>query len=236
MAENKKSFVLYADMIHTVKKMPKSKQADLFMTILKYVNDENPVVEDLIVSLVWEPIKFQLKRDLLKYENIRTKKSDAGKKGMEIRYKKDNSVITEPNSVTSLVTKLTDTVNDNVTVNVNDINNTSVSFKTMPLPEDGGEIPEIIAGSCIELVKFTKNKRVTVETIKGMWPLFKIQNLTGKKYYADVGSIYSHFMNWIKTQNFEEIKDIQPGKSNLSATVRKLNEQHAAKKKESATG
>ncbi len=78
MAENKNSFILYGDMIHTVRKMPKGKQADLFMTILRYVNDENPVVEDLIVSLVWEPIKQQLKRDLVKYKGTVDKKSLAG--------------------------------------------------------------------------------------------------------------------------------------------------------------
>ncbi len=55
MAENKKSFVLYKDIIHTVKKMPKEKQADLFVTILEYVNDENPSIDDILVDLVFEP-------------------------------------------------------------------------------------------------------------------------------------------------------------------------------------
>ena len=56
MAENKKSFVLYADLIHTVKKMPKEKAGELFLTILSYVNDEQPVVDDMLVDLVFEPI------------------------------------------------------------------------------------------------------------------------------------------------------------------------------------
>lgn len=60
MAENKKSFVLYADLIHTVKKMPKEKAGELFLTILSYVNDEQPVVDDMLVDLVFEPIKRQL--------------------------------------------------------------------------------------------------------------------------------------------------------------------------------
>ena len=79
MAEDKKSFVLYADLIHTVKKMPKDKQGDLFMTILAYVNDENPVVDDLLIDLVFEPIKRQMKRDLVKYETAKEKRREAGR-------------------------------------------------------------------------------------------------------------------------------------------------------------
>ena len=81
MAENKKGFVLYCDLIHTVKKMPKNKIADLFLTILSYVNDENPVVNDLLVGVVFEPIKLQLKRDLVKYEHTKEKRSAIGKEG-----------------------------------------------------------------------------------------------------------------------------------------------------------
>ena len=81
MADEKKSFVLYTDLIHTVRKMPKDKVGDLFLTILSYVNDENPNVDDLIVDLVFEPIKLQLKRDLVKYEEKRGKNSDNGKEG-----------------------------------------------------------------------------------------------------------------------------------------------------------
>ncbi|MDB5200553.1 MAG: hypothetical protein JWO92_2516 [Chitinophagaceae bacterium] len=89
MAENKKSFILYADLIHTVEKMPKGKQADLFMTILKYVNDKNPVVDDLIVGLVWEPIKLQLKRDLKDWEAIKDDRSNGGKLGNLKRWNSD---------------------------------------------------------------------------------------------------------------------------------------------------
>jgi hypothetical protein len=56
MAEIKKSFVLYADLIHTVKKYTKDKQGDLFMTILAYVNIGNPVVDDFL-DLVFQAYK-----------------------------------------------------------------------------------------------------------------------------------------------------------------------------------
>ena len=68
MAEDKKSFLLYVDLIHTVKKLPKEKIGDLFLTILEYVNDMNPTVDDILVEIAFEPIKQQLKRDLRQWE------------------------------------------------------------------------------------------------------------------------------------------------------------------------
>ena len=90
MAENKKSFILYCDIIHTVKKLPKDKQADLFMHILEYVNDMNPVTDDFVVEIAFEPIKQALKRDLIKYEKIRQRNAENGKTGG--RPKKDVEV------------------------------------------------------------------------------------------------------------------------------------------------
>ena len=81
MAENKKGFVLYADLIHTVKQLPDDKAGMLLKHILSYVNDENPTTEDIIINIAFEPIKQQLKRDLVKYEDVKVKRSKAGKLG-----------------------------------------------------------------------------------------------------------------------------------------------------------
>lgn len=81
MAENKKSFLLYCDLIHTVSKMPDDKAGQLLKHVLEYVNDLNPQTEDLIIQLTFEPIKQQLKRDLLKYKAISEERSEIGKLG-----------------------------------------------------------------------------------------------------------------------------------------------------------
>lgn len=78
MALNKKSFVLYCDLIHTVNKLPDDKAGLLFKHLLAYVNDENPITDDLIVDISFEPIKRQLKRDLNKWEEKLSQKSSAG--------------------------------------------------------------------------------------------------------------------------------------------------------------
>lgn len=81
MADNKKSFILYTDLIHTVSKMPNDKAGELLKHILNYVNDKNPQTDDLIIQLTFEPIKQQLKRDLKKYETKKDQKSESAKLG-----------------------------------------------------------------------------------------------------------------------------------------------------------
>ena len=121
--DGKKSFVLYADLIHMVKKLPKDKQAELFVLILEYVNDMDPEPEDIILQIAFEPIKNQLKRDLKKWESIKEKRSEAGKLGgrprKQDKAKKANGFFEKQKKQD----EAKKAVNDNVTVNVNDINN-----------------------------------------------------------------------------------------------------------------
>ena len=51
MAENKKSFVLYTDLIHTLTHLAPEEQGDLFMHILKYVNGKNVIISKLSLKL-----------------------------------------------------------------------------------------------------------------------------------------------------------------------------------------
>jgi hypothetical protein len=108
MAENKKSFLLYCDLIHTISKMPNDKAGELFKHILSYVNDENPESEDLIINLTFEPIKQSLKRDLIKYEQKRIKNTENANK----RWNKENANASERinNNAKNAVI---DSVNDN---------------------------------------------------------------------------------------------------------------------------
>ena len=100
MAEGKKGFILYADIIHVVKKLPIEKRGELFTIILEYVNDENPEVKDILIDLVFEPIKRQLKRDLVKYENRAEKSRENGRLGGRPKKPKKpsglNNNLTEP--------------------------------------------------------------------------------------------------------------------------------------------
>ena len=88
MAENKKGFLLYADHIHTVRKLSDAQAGILFKTILAFVNDElgvNPSIADPLTDMAFEPIKLQLKRDLKRYEKIIENRSLAGKASAALR-------------------------------------------------------------------------------------------------------------------------------------------------------
>jgi len=135
MAENKKSFVLYADLIHTVKKMPNDKAGELLKHILSYVNDENPETDDLIIQLTFEPIKQQLKRDLKRYEEKKKQWSEAGKRSAEVR-KKQRTLTNVKKRSTDLTVNDNDNVNVNVSVNdnVNNIEDRKSDFKKSLFP------------------------------------------------------------------------------------------------------
>jgi len=152
MANNKKSFVLYCDLIHTVNQLPNESAGMLFKHILSYVNDENPSTDDMIVKIAFEPVKQQLKRDLKKYEKIKIKRSEAGKKSAEVK-QQNSTKSTSVESVQQTPTK--STVNDNVNVNVND---NVINIKKLLLSE-------------IEISDFIKDNYTEITV--GFWNLFK---------------------------------------------------------------
>lgn len=123
MAKGKKGFMLYADLLHTVDKLPNETAGILFKHILSYVNDLNPSCDDLIINIAFEPIKQQLKRDLLHWESVKEKRSMAGKESANKR----QQMSTHVESVEQTLTKSTVIVKDNV--NVKDIINTVFSFE-----------------------------------------------------------------------------------------------------------
>jgi hypothetical protein len=116
MAKDKKGFILYCDMRYTIEKLTHEQAGILFKHILKYVNDEDPIAEDLLIEIAFEPIKQQLKRDLVKFEDTKVKRSEAGKAGANKRWQ------TEANDSKRIQTIAK--IADNVSVNDNDIINT----------------------------------------------------------------------------------------------------------------
>jgi hypothetical protein len=89
MADGKKSFLLYCDLIHTVGKLPNEEAGVLFKHILNYVNDKNPETNNLLVEVAFEPIKQQLKRDLLRWSDEQEKRKEQGSLGNLKRWHTD---------------------------------------------------------------------------------------------------------------------------------------------------
>jgi hypothetical protein len=141
--EGKRSFILYADLIEVVEKLPADKAGELFLTILKYVNDQDPEPDDILVSIAFAPIKQTLKRDLKKWNTYIEKQRENGSKGGRPKSQKpDNQEDNNPTETQKSgglfgYPKKADSVNvivnDNVNVNANEreINTSLVSGKNL---------------------------------------------------------------------------------------------------------
>jgi len=202
--EGKKSFVLYSDIIHTVRKLPNNKAGELFKLILSYVNDENPTTKDLAVDLVFEPIKQQLKRDLKQWEKRAERSRENGQLGGRPvtqnnpeEPKLTQQVIPEP--------RKPDSVNGIVTVNdtVTKIQNIDIDFSL--------ELPEMKINNAIEYLSRTRKTEADRDLVLTLWTAFKEKNFTGEKFYKSEAKIFGHFFETLK---FEKINGHSTTKKN----------------------
>ena len=176
MAENKKSVLLYCDIIHTVKELSDEEAGKLFKHYLEYINDLNPSAPDKLTQIVFEPIKQNLKRDLKKWED----KSLKNKEIANIRWQKNNA-----NACERINSDANDADKDKVTVKVIDKDKVkdiiNIWFKDL---ENSSQLETI----CINN-KFDINQ---VRNIK--IPEFrKVAELE----YPNYQKFVSHFKNWI---------------------------------------
>ena len=179
MAEGKKSFVLYSDLIHTVSKMPSDKAGDLFKHILSYVNDEEPISDDLIIQLTFEPIKQQLKRDLKKWEKQHNQRVEAGKRSAEVR--KRNSTSVNERSVSSTVS---------VNVNVNDIQ--LLYDKFVEEVKSGGYDSRVEA----MYMRLKLQKGSLTQLIQE----FKLHLVEENRLHKNTNDLFINFKNWLNIQ------------------------------------
>jgi hypothetical protein len=177
MAENKKSFVLYTDIIHVFSNLTDDEAGKLIKHLLAYVNDQNPITDNRIIQIAFEPIKLQLKRDLKHWESVINKRKDAGKLGGLAKASKGKQELANLAVTDTVNVTVTDTVN----VNVNEINNIDTFFLDF---ENGSHIVEIA-----RINNFTtyqvKNKLIEFRTVAEL-------------SYPNYGKFVSHFKNWIR--------------------------------------
>lgn len=113
MAENKKSFIAYADWKETFDALDNEKAGELIKHIFAYVNDENPVSKDMLINAVFASIRQTLKRDLRKWEKQYNQRVEAGKKSAKVRQR--NSTVVNGRSVSSTVSV---SVSDNISKDI----------------------------------------------------------------------------------------------------------------------
>ena len=231
MAEEKKGFLVYCDLIHTVKLLPDEIAGKLFKHLLAYVNDENPITDNLMVSLAFEPIKQSLKRDLKKWEGKKEGYSNNGKIGNLKRYNKDiyekfkNDEITldealelaevrkssppdQPRSPT--IAKLA--VKDSVSVSVNDRVNVNVKDNVivndiLPLKVNPNKVNEVL--KMFDETNF-KQKEIIYKTNKEnirikLLEFLETESLNDTFVNKPLGNVIKHFFNWLQYRKPREV-------------------------------
>ena len=178
MAENKKSFIAYADWKETFDALSDEKAGQLIKHIFAYVNDENPESEDMLINAVFANIKHTLKRDLRKWEKQHEQRKEAGKKSAEVR--KHNATLVNARSISS-----TDSVS--VSVSVNERKDIYRSFAHLSISEKEFKKLE---------VEYTKQQ---IENV-----LDAIENFKNNTKYK---SLYLTSKNWLKRLPKDEHED-----------------------------
>ena len=129
MAENKKSFLFYVDWKSTFDELPNELAGELIKHILSYVNDEEPVSDNIIIRAVFPNIKNTLKRDLVKYNEFIKKQIENGKLGgrpkTQLNPNNPTLILDNPNEAKK---PDTDTVRDKVIDKVNNIEERKLKF------------------------------------------------------------------------------------------------------------
>lgn len=213
MAKDKKGFILYADLIKVVSKLPDETAGKLFKIVLMYVNDLEIVIDDLLLDVAFEPIKNQLKRDLVKFEGVKEERSKSGQLGNLKRYHKDlyakvkaNEISLEEaqNIVKDSKTSHSDTklaVTDTVNVTVTDTVNvsTKVDVEADDTLHDINNLKEHYLTKDRIIKSLINNKQLGLKNKKHVEARLSefTQSLSDKGRFSETWIEYTkYFLNW----------------------------------------
>lgn len=209
MAENKKSVLLYCDIINTVEALTDKEAGKLFKHYLRYVNDLDPVAPDKITQIVFEPIKQDLKRDLLKWKLKCEKNSEIAKEGWEKRKGANASERIKPDA------KHADTDKDNDTDNDKEVlwSQTQKDFF-----------------NCYHWIeKFSRDKNVRPDELKRQMELF-ITDVDLSNQIKDLKELQSHFLHSFNKGKYKKVEVTDKDQTVLAGVHDKFRQAQAANK------
>lgn len=196
MAENKKSFIAYCDWIDTFNELDNEHAGMLIKHLLEYVNDKNPVTENMIVRVGFANIKTTLKRDLKKWENTSTVRSETGKiggiKSGEARRHKSKQI--KANEANALKSKQIE--HDNVNDSVNDVDYSSSTLFSLAFFER-----EITIGQNEFTLHAQRQTNRTLDELENLINVFITEcRSLSKLSWPNASDARKHFINWVKKQ------------------------------------
>lgn len=189
MAENKRSIILYCDLIHTVEKLTDDEAGKLLKHLLRYVNDMNPVPPDRLTEMIFEPLKQNLKRDLKNWEDIKSKKSHSGFIGNLKKWHPDiytkfiEKLITKEEAIELIEGRKTSHSDGIIAPNLTELNKKQdlTEFLFADLPNS-----QVFEESCIR-------SQIKKDEIIKKLPEFK---KVARPDYKNMSDLIFHFKNW----------------------------------------
>ena len=125
----KDSFILYTEQKEVIEKLSDEQAGKLIKAIYKYVETGQMPKLDTLLEIVIIPFKQNIDRNADKYEEIKQKRSLAGKAGAKIKKQKQTKQANDnfvKQTVANQAVNVNVNDNDNVNVNDNDNNNNVV--------------------------------------------------------------------------------------------------------------
>lgn len=123
MTDNKKSFVAYTDWGSIFNMLTDDEAGRLAKHLFSHVNKQKSTLDDRMLTVLFEPIRLQLERDNLKYETVKERRKEAGRKGglKSGETRKQNEAIASDAKQDKANEAVIVNGNDTVNVNDNDI-------------------------------------------------------------------------------------------------------------------
>jgi hypothetical protein len=209
--EGKKSFVLYTDQREVFDELDDAEAGKLIKHIFAYVNDEDPETENKLLRLAFLPIKTQLKRDLKLWDNKKSQRSEAGKKGGLAKASKAKQTLAKPSNARNGLANVA--VNDNVNVNVI---YTDTQKEVAVNEESHNEIFRTLWKSSIWIEGIAMKNKATLEQVQKHLNEFRQECILKDEFKVSEKDAKEHFINWIKRGNpIPEIEAPKYAKSTL---------------------
>jgi hypothetical protein len=182
MAENKKSFISYCEWQETFEELPDDVAGALIKHIFRYVNDENPETDNLIVKMCFIPIKQTLKRDLKKYEcYIGKQRLNGAKGGRPKKTQKTQAFISKPKKADSV----------SVSVSVSDINNIYNKF-----------VDEVKSGGFDSRIEAMYMRlKIKHGSLTPLLKDFKLHLIEENRNHKNTNDLFLNFKNWLNVQD-----------------------------------
>lgn len=177
---SKKSFVFNYEWQEVLKDYPAEVRLEVYDAIIEYAISGTLFELKPLAKMAFSFIKLQIDYNQKKYEEIVVKRSEAGKKGMQKRYQKEECDITNDNKIIKCYQDVTN-ITDNVIVNDIETDNVIENDNILPSKKE-----------CSEKLKINFEQIVDEFNSKLCPPLPKVIKVTEQRKKAIKSRINEH--------------------------------------------